>query len=130
MTNRTKEHKQKAILYFAASLLVTFGPMLFFVLKGFIEGSQVNKFTMGAMCVVSIILCLVNVITKKHLRSPLWILLLGVYFCLGKIETLLIILACTTVIDEFWLTPAYKHHKEKYTINNEIDKREEEKVNG
>lgn len=130
MNKRTKEHKQKAILYCAASLIITFGPMLFFVVKGFIEGEEATKFTMGAMCIVSLILCAVNVITKKHLRSPLWILLLGVYFCLGKIETLLIILAVTTVLDEFWLTPAYKHHKSKYSINVEIDKREEEKVNG
>lgn len=124
-SDTTRDHKRKAILYFAASILVTFGPMLFFVLKGFIEGSTVSKFTMGAMCTVSIILCAVNVITKKHLRSPLWILLLGVYFCLDKVETLLIILAVTTVLDEFWLTPAFKHHKEKYSINVEIDKRQE-----
>lgn len=119
----TKKHKEKAILYLVASLLITFGPMLFFVIKGFIEGSEVTKFTMGAMCTVSIILCLVNIIGKKHLRSPLWILLIGVYFCLDKIETLLIILAVTTVLDEFWLTPAYKHHKSKYSINKEIDNR-------
>lgn len=123
MSDVTSKYKKEAILYAILSILVTFGPMLFYVVKGFIEGTTVSKFTMGAMAIVAICLGLVNIIAKKHLRSPLWILLIGIYFCLDKIEVLLIILGVTSVLDEFWFTPAYKHCKDKYSINKEIDKR-------
>lgn len=123
----TKNYKTQAIVYLIASIIITFGPLLYFTIKGFILGSEITKFTMGTACTVSVILFAVNILTKHHLRSPMWVLLVGIYFALkdisGQMETLLIILAATTILDEFWFTPAFKHCKSKYSINKEIDKR-------
>lgn len=123
-SSASKHYRDLAITYKALSLAVTLGPMLFYVIKGFIEGQTTQKFSMAACAVVAIVLVVVNLIMKINLRSPLWILLIGVYICLGKIELLLIIMAVTTMLDEFWFSPAYKSFKNKYTINREIDKRE------
>lgn len=123
-SSASKHYKDLAITYKALSIIVTLGPMLFYVVKGFIEGQTTQKFTMGACAVVAVVLVAINVIMKINLRSPLWILLIGVYICLGKIEILLIVMAVTTILDEFWFSPAYKSFKNKYTINREIDKRE------
>lgn len=123
-SSASKHYKDLAITYKALSIIVTLGPMLFYVVKGFIEGQTTQKFTMGACAVVAVVLVAINVIMKINLRSPLWILLIGVYICLGKIEILLIVMAVTTMLDEFWFSPAYKSFKNKYTINREIDKRE------
>lgn len=124
ISNASKHYRSIAITYKALSLLVTLGPMIFYVIKGFIEGETTQKFSMAACAVVAIILVVVNIIMKINLRSPLWILLIGVYICLGKIEVLLIVMAVTTMLDEFWFTPMYKSARGKYTINREIDKRE------
>lgn len=123
-SSASKHYMYLAITYKALSIIVTLGPMLFYVVKGFIEGQTTQKFTMGACAVVAVVLVAINVIMKINLRSPLWILLIGVYVCLGKIEILLIVMAVTTMLDEFWFSPAYKSFKNKYTINREIDKRE------
>lgn len=123
MSDITKENKKKYIFFCIMSAIVTFGPMLFYVIKGFIEGSTVSKFTMGAACTVAICLFALNAVFKQHLRCPLWILLAGVYAALDSLETLIIILAVTTALDDFLFTPAVKHYKNKYTINKEIDGR-------
>lgn len=123
-SNASKHYRDLALTYKALSIIVTLGPMMFYVIKGFIQGETTQKFSMGACAVVAVILVAVNIIMKINLRSPLWILLIGVYICLRKIEVLLIVMAVTTMLDEFWFSPAYKSFKGKYTINREIDKRE------
>ena len=123
-SNASKHYRDLALTYKALSIIVTLGPMMFYVIKGFIQGETTQKFSMGACAVVAVILVAINIIMKVNLRSPLWILLIGVYICLGKIEVLLIVMAVTTMLDEFWFSPAYKNYKGKYTINREIDKRE------
>ena len=119
----TTKNKKLMITYYIASALVTLGPMLYYVMKGLITGSEVQKFTMGSMCVVAICLFAVNALAKVSLRCPMWILLMGVYTCLDKIETLLIILCITTILDDFWLGPAAKHYKQRYLMNKEMDRR-------
>lgn len=125
MSDVTKKNKKLAIIYYILSAIVTFGPIIYFVFKGLITGSQVQKFTMGSMCLVAIMLFCVNAIAKVSLRSPMWLLLMGIYTCLDKIEVLLIILCVTTVLDDFIFSPGAKHYKNKYTINKEIDARNE-----
>lgn len=123
-SNASRHYRDLALTYKALSIIVTLGPMMFYVIMGFIHGETTQKFAMGSCAVVAIILVAVNIIMKINLRSPLWILLIGVYICLRKIEVLLIVMAVTTMLDEFWFSPAYKSFKGKYTINREIDKRE------
>lgn len=49
--------------------------------------------------------------------------MIGLYVAVDNIIPLLIMLAVTTIIDEFILTPLARHYKAKYTINKEIDNR-------
>ena len=60
---------------------------------------------------------------KLHLRSAIWLLVLGVYICLQNIQTLLIMVAVCTILDEIVFTPLHKKYKNLYIINKEIDKR-------
>ena len=94
-------------------------------LKAFIDKDvqAVNKYTLGIMCSLALVVTLINIIAKLHLRCIPWILLLGIYLCLRNITALLVIMAITTIIDELILTPLHKSFKNKYTINKEIDKR-------
>lgn len=123
MSDITKKYTRLWKLFFALSLIVTVLPVIVYVIVGFVDGEIHQKITLGITLVVAILLTIVNIIFKFHIRSILWILVLGIYYCLQNIMPLLLIVAIGTILDEFILTPLYKKFKQKATINKEIDKR-------
>lgn len=125
MSTMTVRYKRLSIITFLLSSICSLCPILIYVIKAFVDSEvkEVNKYTLGVMCSLALIVSLINVVAKLHLRCIPWILLLGIYACLKDITTLLIIMAVTTIIDELILVPLHKSFKNKYTINKEIDKR-------
>lgn len=119
----TKKYKRLSILFGILSIACLIGPLLGFGIYGFIYADTKNKLVFSFVTLVCIILSLFNILFKKHLRCIPWILLLGVGAVLDKLMPVLIILAATSVLDEFLLTPLHNSFKNKYTINKEIDKR-------
>lgn len=119
----TKKYTTLSRLFGILSLIVTIVPILVYVGIGFANGDISQKVTLGFTFMIAIILLLVNIIFKFHIRSVLWILVLGIYFCLKDILPLLLILAIGTILDEFILSPLHKSFKSKAKINREIDKR-------
>jgi hypothetical protein len=97
--------------------------MTFYGIKAIIEGTKVQKFTLGAFCVVAIGMVVVNFILKLKLKSMIWLIILGIYICLKEITVLLIMVSICTILDELIITPLYKFFNNKYKINKEIDKR-------
>ena len=125
MSTMTSKYKKLSILTFLLSAICSLCPILIYVIKAFVDKDvqEVNKYTLGIMCSVALVVTLINIVAKLHLRCIPWILLLGIYLCLKDITALLVIMAITTIIDELILTPLHKSFKSKYTINKEIDKR-------
>ena len=125
MSTMTHKYKRLSILTFLLSAICSLCPILIYVIKAFVDKDvqEVNKYTLGIMCSVALIITIINIAAKLHLRCIPWILLLGIYVCLKNITTLLVIMAITTIIDELILMPLHKSFKSKYTINKEIDKR-------
>ena len=125
MSTMTSKYKKLSILTFLLSAMCSLCPILIYVIKAFVDKDvqEVNKYTLGIMCSVALVITLINILAKLHLRCIPWILLLGIYLCLRNITTLLVIMAITTIIDELILMPLHKSFKNKYTINKEIDKR-------
>ena len=123
----TKKYSRLYKLFLSLSIIITFAPLVAFAITGFVMGETHQKFVLGATVVIAIILTVVNILFKFHLRSILWIIVLGIYFCLSNLPSvilaLLLIIAITTIIDEFVFTPLYKKYKQKANINKEIDKR-------
>ena len=124
-TKITKRYKNLTILTFWLSVLLTLCPILIYVARAFLssEVQSVNKYTLGIMCSVALIVTIINIVAKLRLRCIPWILLLGIYICLKEITSLLVIMAITTIIDEMLVTPLHKSLKNKYIINKEMDKR-------
>ena len=124
-TTITKRYKNLTILTFWLSVLLTICPILIYVARAFIssEVQSVNKYTLGIMCSVALIVTIINLVAKLRLRCIPWILLLGIYICLKEITSLLVIMAITTIIDEMIITPLHKSLKNRYIINKEMDKR-------
>ena len=121
----TQKYKKLSLITWLLSFYCSILPITIYTIMAFINNDveKVNKYTLGLMCSLAIIVTLINIIAKLHLRCIPWILLLGIYLCLKDITTLLIIMAITTIIDELILTPLHKSFKNKYIINKEIDKR-------
>ena len=119
----TKKYKNDYILCRTLSILMTLIPLVIYTIKGFCEGTPASKVTLGVCFTTALILTIINVVFKYHMRSTIWILMIGLYVAVDNIIPLLIILAITTILDEFILTPLSRHYKAKYTINKEIDKR-------
>lgn len=122
-SNITKSYRKKYWTCTILSWVLTFVPLLVFVIWGFIEGTPHRKLALGGLMVIAAILVVLNVLMKLSLRCIPWILLIGIYICLKEITVLLIVMAITTVLDELVLEPLAKSFKNKLTINKEIDKR-------
>lgn len=123
MSEETKRYKQLHWICRITSIVLTFVPLIVFVIIGFVQGSATSKFTLGCTVMIAAILTFANIVMKYHLRSVIWILLLGIYAALDSIMPLIICVAVATIVDEFILSPLAKRYKELFTINNQIDKR-------
>lgn len=123
MSEVTRKYQRLYILFFSLSLLILTAPVVVYVIIGFVNGEVTEKLTLGATVVIACILTVINILCKFHIRSILWIVVLGIYFCIDNIMPLLLMVAIGTILDEFVLTPLYKKYKSKAAINKEIDKR-------
>lgn len=120
---RTKKLKIIYIILSIISALLILTPIIVYSIKGLAEGSFTGRTTLTIMMMFTICLVIINVVKKYNLRSPLFLMLIGIYACLHNITTLLVIIAITTIIDELIIDPLRKSIKNKYIINKEIDKR-------
>lgn len=119
----TRKYANLSLLFGSLSFLVLSAPLVYYAVLAFINGETTEKFTLCLCFVMAAIFLAINVIFKYHIRSTIWIVVLGIYFCLDDIQVLLIMVAIGTILDEFILTPLHKSYKQKAGINREIDKR-------
>ena len=120
MTNKYKNiYRTFKLLSWAVTIL----PLVVYFVIAFSKAEIVHKLAIGSMLTIVLILTVINIVGKLQLRSPLFLLLIGIYIGLGQILTPLVITSCGVVLDEFIFTPLYKKYKQLYVINREIDKR-------
>ena len=119
----TKKYKIKLNICRLLSFTLTVLPVTIYTIMGFMDGTIGEKVSLGICVILALIFVLINIMFKYHIRSTLWVLLIGIYVCIDNIIPLLIIMAATTIIDEFVLVPLINKYKNKYIINKEIDLR-------
>lgn len=119
----TKKYKNKLNFIRLLSFALTVLPVILYTILGFYNGSIGEKVSLGICTLLAIMFVIINVMFKYHIRSTLWIMLIGIYICIDNIIPLLITMAASTIIDEFVLVPLIKKYKDKYIINKEIDLR-------
>lgn len=126
ISKRTKQLKSGLFWINAITFLVTIFPLLFCLVWGLADGDihKGDKIFLGLTFISALILYIINTISKHNLRSPLFIMLLGVYFALEQINTVLIIISIGTCLDEFILTPWKNRLKTQLLASKEIDLRE------
>ena len=110
---RTKKTKRIRNLMLFFSLLCSFGPLIYYLAISFsIVESTAKKCVLG----VSFIVCL--------MRSPLFVVLLTLYYVIGSIGQVIIVVSIGVILDEFIFSPLYRHYRDLYKINKEIDRRD------
>ena len=119
----TKKCRLLAALFWALGFGVSVLPFLVYAAYGFVVAGTTEKLVLTLGAVAAAIIGLTNFFFKKHMRSPLWILLLVLYVVLDEITPLLICAAVGCMLDELLFTPLYTHFRSKTLINSEIDKR-------
>lgn len=122
---KTEQYKKAYLALFITSLALNFLPLFIYIIMGYVnvEIEESKKVVLSFTLIAAIVLSVYNLLAKKHLRSVVWILLLGVYYAVQKIELLLLLMAICTIIDEFVVEPLVKKYKFKYKANKEIDDR-------
>ena len=123
MSDITKNYKTKYMILKALSIAMTVGPLVFYLIMGFSMAEPAKKIILSFSAISAIMMTLVSIVFKCHIRSTIFILMLGIHACISNITTLIIIMAATTLIDELLLTPLCRKYNSKYTINKEIDAR-------
>lgn len=119
----TNNYKKKYKICRALSILLTLIPLLVYTILAFVQGTVGSKITFGMCLLLAAIFTLVNIIFKHRIRCTIWIIMIGIYICVSNIIPLLFLMAFSTALDEFILSPLESKYKNLYIINREIDKR-------
>ena len=119
----TAHYKKMKLIFFALSAACLFCPIMIYFIRAFIMGENKQKLTLGITFTIALILFMVNVAMKSHLRSVIWVLLLGVFSVFKNHISIVWVFAITTFLEELILSPLYRYYKSKLTISKEIDKR-------
>ena len=120
----TKTYKIKKNICGLLSFLCTFGPLLTFIIMGLIQGENVSeKLCLTLTSIASIILGLLAVMRKVHLKSTVYVAMIGLWIALDSIIPFIITLGICTILDEIIFTPLYHRFKEDYHTHKQIDTR-------
>ena len=119
-------HKIKTKLFWLRFVLalVLITPIFYFFVSCLASGAESwKKVSLVISAMVSLGFIALNLVLKFHLRSPLFLMLIGIHLIMNNVMVLLILLFASSVLDEFFLDPWIKHLKTQLIANKEIDKR-------
>lgn len=120
----TKTYRFKKNIAFILSFLSTFGPLIVFIIMGYSQGAETKeKLCLTMTLVTAIILSLIAIMKKIHLRATVYILMIGLWASLDKLLPFIITIGVCTILDELIFTPLHKRWKEDYHTHKQIDKR-------
>lgn len=122
--NATRKYRKLSFLFGFISVLLNIAPFTIYAFIALVDSALIyQKIALSMTVLVVAILSLVALVNKVAMKSRLWIVLVGIYVCLGEIITPLIIIAVCQVLDELIVSPLHKNFRNKKIINKEIDKR-------
>lgn len=120
-STRVKKNQLLCRLFFILSVFCTWAPLIVFLGFAMKEATAVQKVSISICYLASIIITVFNIIAKKKLRSPFYIILIGLYTGLESILPCLLTLTITSVLDEFCFHPLYTLYKTKYVSSKEAE---------
>ena len=126
-SNFTKKSRALLWTWRLIDWLCLFAPLIVYLIIGLVNDNVTTggKVTLVAMLFIAIILTVINVVAQKHLRCPIWVLLIGIYVAMEKyLMPLVIILAITSILDDLVFTPIIHYYYTQTVASKTMDKRE------
>ena len=127
-SKHTKSLRARYWIIKVLDFLVLCVPLMVYVGYTLFSGNPIITAT-SKICVtggelIALVLTAWNFLCQKHLRSPIWIVLLALYFAIGQyLLPLIICLAIGTILDELVFRPLLINIREKLNASKVIDKR-------
>ena len=81
----TKKYNRLYWTFFILSLLLNAGPLFYYIGEAALGGALIHeKVSLSLLVIVVLIMSIVSWANKIVLRSKIWILIIGLYFCLDN----------------------------------------------
>lgn len=121
----TKKSRTKLWIFRILDFLILVGPVVAYVVYALTNNkvSNVGKIVVISTTASALIILLFNILFQKHLRSPIWIVFLGLYVAMDKLIPLIITIGICSILDEFVFSPLIKYYKIKTVSNKAMDER-------
>lgn len=110
-------------------IVLLLAPAIIYVILAMYNGEVMvaKKVLLCGLTAVALIITLLNIFMKNHYRSPIWLILIGLYVCIQHfLIPLIIIIAVVSVLDDFVLAPLCKYYKTMLISSKTYDKRKKE----
>lgn len=123
----TKRYLVLKNIFFVLLIALNIGPLLGTLIYSLSNGDfeAKTKVTLSVIFIFVLFITIVNLISKWHLRTPMWVIIFILMYLLANLKPILLIIGICTIVDELLVTPLYKHFKEKYKWNKNYDIRVE-----
>lgn len=123
----TAKYKNMWLIFGGLSLLANVFPVAWFFFQALADSTLVyQKVSLSMTVLVVLILSIYNFIKQETMRCRVWIIVCGIYIAISNFMTAIIIITVCQCLDELVFRNIAKYYKEKFRINKEIDKRNEQ----
>ena len=123
----TKSCRRKLWFFRLLDWICLAAPLIVYVIIAlFNDGIKVTyKVAVISTLMIALILTIFNIIAQKRLRCPIWIVIIGLYIAIRDyLMPLIIILACTSILDDLVFTPLIHYDYTKTVASKTIDQRQ------
>ena len=123
----TKSCRRKLWFFRLLDWICLAAPLIVYVIIAlFNDGIKVTyKVAVISTLMIAIVLTVFNIIAQKRLRCPIWIVIIGLYIAIRDyLMPLIIILACTSILDDLVFTPLIHYYYTKTVASKTIDQRQ------
>ena len=130
-SNFTKQTRTKYWLLKITHTILLYVPLTVYIIMALANGgiTAPKKVALVGTVMVALILTVFNFITKRNLRSPLWLIVLGLFVAMKEVLIpLIIMLAVVSVLDDFILSPVIANTKVHLESSKMMDSREAAEV--
>lgn len=123
----TKSCRRKLWFFRLLDWICLAAPLIVYVIIAlFNDGIKVTyKVAVISTLMIALVLTVFNIIAQKRLRCPIWIIIIGLYIAIRDyLMPLIIILACTSILDDLVFTPLIHYYYTKTVASKTIDQRQ------
>lgn len=122
----TKKYKKLYWIFFGIKWTLLLCPIMIYVIMALADNGVVasHKIAVVSTVIIATVLTVFNIMLKKNLTCILWIILLGLHVAFkNQLLPLIVILAISSILNDFILTPVCANLKTSIVASRVMDKR-------